>query len=100
MLKSHDAELPTRLFSPRSTSLCHRPGTTTDGAQIFVQDQRERGVPYAENGHDMLPEAEAKKLPVVSDNEMGQHDVARKSQTLTLLHDGKLKTAEDLVKPQ
>jgi len=63
--------------------------------QLFVQDQRERGVPYADNAHDMLPEAEARKLPTVSDTDMGQHDVARRAQTLKLLQDGKLKTAED-----
>ena len=63
--------------------------------QMFVQDQRERGVPYADNAHDMLPDAEAKKLPNVSDYDMGQHDLARRAQTFRLPHDGKLKTAED-----
>ena len=63
--------------------------------QLYVQDQRERGIPYADNGHDMLSEAEAKKLPVISDEEMGTHDIARRAEAATLLHDGKLETAED-----
>jgi hypothetical protein len=63
--------------------------------QLYVQDQRERGFPYADNGHDMLPEAEAKKLPVVSGDQMGMHDTARRAQAAKLLQDGKLKTAED-----
>jgi hypothetical protein len=62
---------------------------------IFVQDQRDRGIPYADNGHDMLSEADAKKLPVVSDNDMGTRDIARRAQVATLLQDGKLSTAED-----
>jgi hypothetical protein len=62
---------------------------------LFVQDVRDRGVPLADNGHDMLPEAEAKKLPVVSDSEMYMHDAARRAQVAKLLQDGKLKTAED-----
>jgi mannose/fructose/N-acetylgalactosamine-specific phosphotransferase system component IIB len=63
--------------------------------QIFVQDQRDRGVPYADNGQDMLSEAAAKNLPVVSGKDIFTHDAARRAQVATLLHDGMLKTAED-----
>ena len=63
--------------------------------QLFVQDQRERGIPYADNGHDMLPEAQAKKLPAVSDQATGTHDAARRAEAAKLLYAGKLKTAED-----
>jgi hypothetical protein len=62
---------------------------------LFVQDVRDRGVPLADNGRDMLPEAEARKLPVVSGTEIYAHDVVRRAQVAQLLHDGKLKTAED-----
>jgi hypothetical protein len=62
---------------------------------IFVQDQRDRGVPYADNAHDMLPELEAKKLPVVSDEQEAKRDMARREQVAKLLQDGKLVTAED-----
>jgi hypothetical protein len=61
----------------------------------MVQDQRERGLPLADNGHGLLPEAEAKKLPVVSSKDMGTHDIARRAEAAKLLSDGSLKTAED-----
>ncbi|MGA7155654.1 MAG: hypothetical protein WBY53_02340 [Acidobacteriaceae bacterium] len=63
--------------------------------QLYIQDQRDRGIPYAANGHDLLSEADAKKLPVVSDNNMGTHDMARRAEALKLLQIGALHTAED-----
>ena len=62
---------------------------------IFVQDQRDRGNPLADNGRDTLSAADAKKLPHVSDEEMYTRDIARRKQVAALLHDGKLQTAED-----
>jgi hypothetical protein len=61
----------------------------------MVQDQRERGIPYADDGHSLLPNAQASKLPTVSDQEMGTHDVARRAEAAQLLAAGKLTTAED-----
>jgi len=62
---------------------------------MYVQDQRDRGVPYADNGHDMLSDADAKKIPVYSWDDIGKRDEARRAATAKLLQDGKLKTAED-----
>jgi hypothetical protein len=63
--------------------------------QLMVQDQRERGIPLADSGHGMLSDAEAKKLPVVSNQEMSTHDMARRAEAVKLLSDGQLHTAED-----
>ena len=95
MLKSQHAEIapaPSFLALPLA-ALAQQNAPTI--RQLFVQDQRERGVPYADNAHDMLPEAEARKLPTVSDTDMGQHDLTRRAQAFALLQAGQLKTAED-----
>jgi hypothetical protein len=62
---------------------------------MYVQNQRDRGVPYADNGHDMLSDAEARKVPVYSWDVINKRDEARRAATAKLLQDGKLKTAED-----
>jgi hypothetical protein len=61
---------------------------------LFVEDQRDRGLPYADDAVHMLPKAEADKLPDHSQN-FGMRDVERLKQVKTLLKSGGLQTAHD-----
>jgi hypothetical protein len=63
--------------------------------QLYIQDQRDRGIFYAANGIDMLSAAEIKKLSAPNDNEMGTRDLPRLAEALKLVQSGKLKTAQD-----
>jgi len=61
---------------------------------LFVEDQRDRGIPYADDAVHMLPKAEADKLPDHSED-FGLRDVGRLKQIKTLLENGTLQTAHD-----
>jgi hypothetical protein len=61
---------------------------------LFVEDQRDRGIPYADDGVHMLSKAEADKLPDHS-QDFGARDVGRLKQAKTLLGNGSIVTAHD-----
>lgn len=61
---------------------------------LFVEDQRDRGIPYADDGVHMLSKADTDKLPDHS-KEIGERDVERLRKTRLLLQHGALVTALD-----
>jgi hypothetical protein len=61
---------------------------------LFVEDQRDRGIPYADDGVHMLPKAEANKLPDHS-RDFGIRDVGRLKRVRILLENGSVATARD-----
>lgn len=61
---------------------------------LFVEDQRDRGIPYSDDGVHMLPKAEADKLPDHS-QDFGMRDVGRLKQVKALLEKGSIVTAHD-----
>ena len=64
--------------------------------QLFVQDQRDRGVPLANDGNSTLEGAAAKALlDQLKNVNMYERDVARRKQTHILIENGELKTARD-----
>jgi hypothetical protein len=62
---------------------------------LFVEDQRDRGVPLADNGHDTLPKAEADKLPTLKWEQIDKRDEYRRKLVRSLLDQGRVQTAED-----
>lgn len=61
---------------------------------LFVEDQRDRGIPYADDGVQMLPKAGADELPDHS-RDFGIRDVARLKRAKILLLNGSIATARD-----
>jgi hypothetical protein len=61
---------------------------------LFVEDQRDRGIPYSDDGVHMLPKVEADKLPDHS-QDLGIRDVERLKQVKVLLQKGSIVTAND-----
>lgn len=62
---------------------------------IYVQDQRDRGVPMADNGDEFKP---GETLPAVKDlswEEITKRDEDRRKQVHVLLADGQVRTGQD-----
>jgi hypothetical protein len=62
---------------------------------LYVEDQRDRGVPLADDGKSILSKAEADKLPSYDWQQMSKRDEERRKLTHSLMEQGKLQTGED-----
>jgi hypothetical protein len=63
--------------------------------QIYVQDQRDRGVSLADDGSALPPAASNKGKAAMSWEEIGKRDAERREQTHKLMSEGRLITAQD-----
>jgi hypothetical protein len=62
---------------------------------LYVEDQRDRGVPLAEDGKSILPKVEADKRQTYDWQEINRRDEERRKLTRSLMEQGKLQTGED-----
>ena len=74
--------------------------TSTSAAQLslralYVEDQRDRGVPLADDGKSILSKVEADKLPSYDWPQINKRDEERRKLTHSLMEQGKLQTGED-----
>lgn len=63
--------------------------------QIYVQDQRDRGVPLSDSGERLKPSADEKPVPSLDAETQIAHDAARREQVRALLASGNVTTAQD-----
>lgn len=82
------------LVSPVILSQQPKPQDNPDVRALFVEDQRDRGLPYGDDGIHMLSKEDAAKLPDHS-RDFGVRDVARLQQIKKLLASGDVKTGRD-----
>jgi hypothetical protein len=63
--------------------------------QLYVQDQRDRGVPLSESGERLKLSGEEKPFPSLDPETQIAHDAARREQARALLASGTITSAQD-----
>jgi hypothetical protein len=63
--------------------------------QLYVQDQRDRGVSLSDSGDELPAGATAKASPNIDDAALQKHDAERRQRVREMLSEGEVTTAQD-----